>query len=422
MSRNVVKWPRKVQVGNVIVKVYRRIRANGSHGFEVADYSNGVRRLRSFPDEASALKEGEKIARLLAAGDVQAAQMKNGDAASYGRAVELLRPTGVALEIAAAHFAEAFKILGGDKIVHAAEFYKERAPDSLTRRTVLEVVSELLASKEGKRTENTISDLRARLTTFAESFKVDAPSVTTPDVQRWLDGLKVSERTQLNYRNKVFQLFKFAERRGYIPKRSNPVADTERPEPPEGTILIYAPDEITRLLRAASPEFMPCIALGAFAGLRSGELQRLNWQDIELHRGHITAVGRKRGTPSRRIIPILPNLKQWLTSHAKRSGPVWKGSEDDFGDAQQDAAAATEVKADTAKGIKARKPVKWKHNALRHSFISYRLAAIQNTNQVALEAGNSATTIFKHYRELVTESDAKAWFAIVPEVPAKITV
>ena len=57
----------------------------------------------------------------------------------------------------------------------------------------------------------------------------------------------------------------------------------------------------------------------------------------------------------------------------------------------------------------------WKHNALRHSFISYRVADIQNVAQVALEAGNSPQMIFKHYRELVRPEAAKAWFSIKPE-------
>ena len=57
----------------------------------------------------------------------------------------------------------------------------------------------------------------------------------------------------------------------------------------------------------------------------------------------------------------------------------------------------------------------WKHNALRHSFISYRVAEIQNVAQVALEAGNSPQMIFQHYRELVRPAEAKAWFAIEPK-------
>lgn len=47
----------------------------------------------------------------------------------------------------------------------------------------------------------------------------------------------------------------------------------------------------------------------------------------------------------------------------------------------------------------------WKKNALRHSFISYRVAAIQSVAQVALEAGNSPQMIFRHYRELVRPAD-----------------
>ena len=58
--------------------------------------------------------------------------------------------------------------------------------------------------------------------------------------------------------------------------------------------------------------------------------------------------------------------------------------------------------------------IRRKRNALRHSFINYRVAAIQNVAQVALEAGNSPQTIFRHYRELVRPADAVKWFAIGP--------
>ena len=60
--------------------------------------------------------------------------------------------------------------------------------------------------------------------------------------------------------------------------------------------------------------------------------------------------------------------------------------------------------------------VEWKHNALRHSFISYRVADIKNVDQVALEAGNSPDIIFQHYRELVAEVTAKEWFVVTPDL------
>jgi hypothetical protein len=48
---------------------------------------------------------------------------------------------------------------------------------------------------------------------------------------------------------------------------------------------------------------------------------------------------------------------------------------------------------------------------LRHSFCTYRLAAVQSAPQVALEMGNSPKIIFTNYRELATSEDAEIWFA-----------
>ena len=59
--------------------------------------------------------------------------------------------------------------------------------------------------------------------------------------------------------------------------------------------------------------------------------------------------------------------------------------------------------------------MEWKRNALRHSFVSYRLAQTQNAAQVSLEAGNSPAMVFRHYRELVTPAAAAAWWAIAPK-------
>jgi hypothetical protein len=64
----------------------------------------------------------------------------------------------------------------------------------------------------------------------------------------------------------------------------------------------------------------------------------------------------------------------------------------------------------------------WKHNGLRHSFISYRLADIKDIGQVALEAGNSPQMIFKHYRQLVTETQAREWFKVCPPREAENVV
>jgi integrase len=134
--------------------------------------------------------------------------------------------------------------------------------------------------------------------------------------------------------------------------------------------------------------------------LRTAEIERLEWADIDLPGGFIEVKARKAKTRSRRLVPVLPNLTQWLAPFASQTGTVWTGTP----------ATLIEARAETVKAAK----VAWKDNALRHSFISYRLAQIQNAAQVALEAGNSPQMVFRHYRELVKPTDAQAWFAIAP--------
>jgi hypothetical protein len=58
--------------------------------------------------------------------------------------------------------------------------------------------------------------------------------------------------------------------------------------------------------------------------------------------------------------------------------------------------------------------MKWKRNALRHSFISYKLALMPDTARVAMECGNSPDVIFAHYRELVAPQQASEWFNVFP--------
>ena len=403
-KRNARPKPEQIKVGNVIVKIYQRERETTTGKrrtlFEVADYTGGRRRLRGFTDHVAAIKEAEKIARQLSGGDATAAGMKNSEAASYGRAVQLLRPTGAALEMAAGTYAKAFQILGGDAVIEAANFYARHRIDQVKRRRVADVISELIATKEARgKSACYIADLRSRLKRFAEAFAVDISTVTTADVQRWLDGLKLSAQSAKNFQTVIGTLFSFAESRGYIFKGGNPIEGTEQITANGGDIQIFTPDEIAALLKAASPEFLPVIALGAFAGLRTAEIERLEWSDIHFAEKFIVIGASKSKTASRRIIPLSDNLAAWLAPYAKQTGLIWKRTE------------LWRARAETVKAA----GVKWKPNGLRHSAASYWFAGCNDAGRVAGYLGNSAAVIHRHYRELVRPADAVKWFSILPE-------
>jgi hypothetical protein len=65
--------------------------------------------------------------------------------------------------------------------------------------------------------------------------------------------------------------------------------------------------------------------------------------------------------------------------------------------------------------------IEWKHNGLRHSAISYRVAQCADLPRVADESGNSVAVIRGHYLRRVKPAEAARWFSIAPAVePGKI--
>ena len=412
--------PETIKIGNASVKIYRRLKtvkfkrkdgtlvAKDYPVFSVEDYTSGKRTFHDTTKRAKAIAMAERLARQVSTGETTAASMRNADAASYGRATELLRPTGLSLEMAAANVAKCFEILQGDNMVEAARFFSQHRVDRLVRRTVAEVVAELVEAKRSRgKSIRYVRTLKNQLARFATSFAVDISNVTGPDVQNWLDRLKVKPRTAKNFRGTLHTFFAFAEARAYILRGSNPVGTVEQiGTNGDGAIQIFAPEEIAALLKAASKEFLPVVAIGAFAGVRAAEIERLDWRDVDLADGLIHIAAAQAKTRSRRLVPILPNLSQWLAPYAEQRGKVWKGGANDLQEARAEAVKAAGVA--------------WKPNALRHSFISYRAADIQDVAQVSLEAGNSPSVIFKNYREVVKREAARQWFAIAPEQPENV--
>ncbi len=402
-------WPRSVQVGGTVVKVYRRQRCDGAFSYEVADYSTGRRKLRSFSDSDKAMSEAIRLARLMASGDSVAARITGREAASFGRAVELLRESGDPVELACARYAAAVKMLGdGGRLEQAVKFFLDRNPENLPRKSVGEVVAELVAIKEARgKSARYVKDLRTRLAKFAAAFHVDMATITTAQIQTWLDNQKAAPQTLANHRRVVGTLFHFAEARGYILKGQNPIDGTEAIRARNGgAVTIYTPNELARLLNAAKPDFVPILALSAFTGIRSAELDRLDWSDVDMAGGFVTVAADRAKTKARRLVPICDALREWLAPYAHKTGPVWPRGEIGL---RRDRAACTKTAG-----------VEWKQNALRHSFCSYRLAQVQDAGKVALEAGNSPAIIFAHYRELVRPDAAAAWFNVRPQAPANV--
>jgi integrase len=402
-----------VREGNVRVKIYRRTRTvagNKYATFEVCDYTSSERKLRSFADHQAARKEAKRIAQLLAKGDAMAAALSGREAAVFGRCLELLRSVADPPELACARYVEAVGMLGnGSLLPTAARFYLERHPDTLPQITLADAAAEMIElRRKAKASEPYLADLRCRSARFTKAFPVHPASVTAADCQRYLDGVEGMSGTRNAHRQILWRLFAHCESRGYIPRGTNPVASTRTfNRKREEAVEVWTPKEMTIMLAVADQDFLPVLAIGAFAGLRTSEILALDWRDVRLKDHTIKVVHRKARCAGTRLAPITDNLFAWLSPLAKRMGPVWPRSRE-WKERERTITAAQNATAEAA-GL-----LPWRHNSLRHAFCTYRVAATQDVPRTALEAGNSANTIFAHYRALATEAEGKAWFAILP--------
>jgi integrase len=416
-------WPREVQPGRAIVRVYRRKTPSGNFSFMVANYADGERRrFDSYTVEGDALDAADKLARRLDARDYVAASMTKAQALEYANAAARLKPFNVTVDSATAAVAECLKVVGDtSNLIAAARFYAARHKQ-VTKKSVADLFAEFIKVKTARgSSELYLRDLNDRLGRFAEDCRKDACNVTTADVQDWLDSQKLKPQNYKNFRVVLHTLFQFAVTRGFA--TDNAVEGVEKVKVKGGAIQIFSPDEIARLLEAAHDhfvDFLPCLALGAFAGLRSAEISRLEWSDIDLAGRHITVGADRAKTATRRVVPICDNLAAWLADYSERQGKIWSGDLNQFHKTQAAVALATAIEANAKKNIPARKPVKWKVNGLRHSYASYRYALINDAGRLSGELGNSAQVIHRHYRELVKPADAQRWFNVRPEAPENV--
>jgi integrase len=272
-------------------------------------------------------------------------------------------------------------------------------------RSVGDIVDEMLAAKKHDGlSRRYLYMLGSDLRRFKNAFRTRIGSITSATIQDWLAAQKVTARTRNNLRCSIITLFNFARLRGYLAKGQPTEAhDVRRAKDRGGKIGILTPKQLATLIGNAPPDISLYFAIAAFTGMRASEILRLDWDDVNFERGHITVATDKAKTATRRLVPIQPNLIQWLAPYRGSTGRIV--------DARIDCRAI-----EFAKG----RGVAWPHNCLRHSYASYRLAAIADTARVALEMGNSPQKLMTNYRELADEHDAAAWFGISPETAKNV--
>jgi integrase len=241
-------------------------------------------------------------------------------------------------------------------------------------------------------------DIGLRLGRFCREFPDrNTEEISTRELDEWLAGLNLAPVTRNTFRRDLHTLFTFCVSRGY--SALNPVEKTRIAKEVSQPVGILTVDETVRLLNSASENLIPYFAIGAFAGLRAAEVERLDWRNVDLDSGYIEVTANNAKTARRRLVKIQSNLRQWLAPLKAISGSVIPAN-----------LRWLLVDARERAGIS-----KWPSNALRHSYASYHLAHFNDAGALALQMGHTNTSmIFQHYREVVKPKDAARFWDIKP--------
>lgn len=407
--------PILIRRGSFVAKIYEGKKAVGGRTYRIRRLSyyepGGKRVVRDFADLADAKLAANDAAQAFAAGRPDALSFTPEERQQFDAAAALLAPLGVGLYPAVAEFAEASRILPpGVRLLDAVRDYARRHPANAPRVTVAEAVAALIEDRtKAKASDAYLVKLDSHLNRFAGSFTGTLASLSGPMVGEWLrtiadaKGRPLSNRTRQNHHGSVVTLFKFARARGWVSRDlAEEVAEVPTPKAEAvGEVGIFTPPQLRKMLATAPDDIRASLALGAFAGLRTEEIHRLDWADVKLAERVVIIGAEKAKTASRRVVPIADALAEWLAPLALPAGPV-------------DPSPTSKALTHRWCRVGERVGVKWTHNGLRHSAISYRLALIGDPARVAFESGNSPAMIARHYKALVTEAEGRAWFDVRP--------
>jgi integrase len=353
----------------------------------VVAWSVGKKRQRvSFSDELAAQDHAELVQEQLKNGEPLAAKITSSKALYYESCEQKLN--GVSLIDAVEYY---LAMHGGSGIEQAVSIEK--------------LVEEYLKSvaKAGN-DERDIQTVRSHLSRFSSSMKVPIESIRAVDIDRYLESPKDwANRTRNNHKQSISRLFNWAVEKGYLPSNfENPTEKATRYKVvSSGSPGIFTPQELQKLFDHVEEDWMPYLAIAAFAGPRSAEIPRLDWSAVLFDEKVIVLEEKHTKTKRRRVAHMPDNLVDWLKSYrGEMKGPICPAKN------------SNKMTGRLSKSSK----VEWKHNGLRHSYISYQMAILRDAAKVAEQCGNSPDQVQANYKANAVESEARKWFAIRPKI------
>jgi integrase len=400
MKESTTKFPEPVEHKGCIATIYKG-RHRGKQRYEVRCNCDGRMQRHTFKTYGLARKFAIEAVRQIAEDRSALVSLRGIEAVEYSHVRDMLAERKLSNLEAVRQMLSITRRLGDevDPMRVVEEWLKQQpkqAPDIRAAQVVAEFIEHKEKAKEVGKLH--LRDLSLRLNRFAKAFDCPFRLISQEQLFDYINKQEVAPRTRKNVRNTLNNLYGYARFRGYLADSHPGLPTLNGKRRVRGKVSIFTPDELANILAAAGQEVALPMVLTAFSGIRAEEVKRLDWTHVHLEERFVEVPADDAKTENRRLAPIPDNLVAFLEQCEHKKGPL-----------------STYTNLANAYLKAARKAgVKWRRNGLRHSFISYRTAAIKNIPQVALEAGNSPKTVQQDYLHVVTPKEAERWFTILP--------
>lgn len=393
------KFPREVRRGSAVVRIYRFARGDRRTTFTVAWYVAGVRKMKQFPGLAAANEHAQLILDQLSTGRIEAAASVTVEDAAL--LADLRRRAGsTPVSAALDEWSKARQLVGAEVLAACRAWAEKHGGVRLPNTTVDAAVDRFIAAKKRQGVDVKASYLR-ELPPFVSAFTGQLlRTISHAALQAYLDGIPhpVTRNTK---RKRIVALFRWARKDGILPQEMTTAAERTdaavESAPPVGLVTPEQLRQAFALIRAKVPDYLPALTLAALCGLRRAEVHGQDWSGINLERKFLRVTRAKRGTPAWRIVPLNDAAVAWLLEKQKAKGPICEN-----------------LAIDRVRDICRTAGLDLADNGLRHSYISARVAAEGDIPRIATDSGNSVRVIHRHYKELMSAEEGRAYLSTAP--------
>ena len=253
---------------------------------------------------------------------------------------------------------------------------------------------------EGK-SKSHADKIAATVKELSEVLKGPVARVEPLAIDRWLKTLGGSETSKAMWFRYARMFFRWCYRMRFIDR--SPLDGLRPPRATPGRNIL-TPEQMAALLKAPmGDDVKALVLLGGFAGLRTVEVARMNWEDIDTKTKQIHVrpeVSKQHDGMLQRIVDMTEPLVKRRKFFEKKTGRIVTSSVEALHERRRKVALALGWEG-------------WPDNALRHSFATYHLGRCGNAGLTAYQMGHTSTAmVLRVYAVPAARADWKAFWRI----------